>query len=392
LLTLAVQTCRSVEEGFASHSLVAPTTLFQQLNWLNTNLNALLSAPEPAKPAAEVAKAPGPAQVTSPPAAKAHFSHSHQQAGSDLDRKDKKLYIERPLDPVSTAETSHLQDEQGDNSDSDSDEGSSESDRSDDEVSIKMAETGISSPQQVRTGTEIRFHDLRLENVALLRCSSMFIMVKCSRCSGTVEVENIVPEQAAVDSVNRSSQKYQRWLPCPTCSSLIGVLFKGNYLHTNSITLGLLQLASCTPFDLLPSTYIATCANCMEPHVPLKLTVHDQPKSTACHHCHTKMSIGIPNCQFVRFGSGTGSKELRADPNAILKLKKKKQPKQDLGLVVGEPLPQHGVCDLYRKSKRWFRFSCCNRIYACDRCHNEKEDHETEVSLNSIDEEQPPDK
>jgi len=121
--------------------------------------------------------------------------------------------------------------------------------------------------------------------------------------------------------------------------------------------------------------------NCMEPHVTLKLTVHDQPQSIACRHCHTKLTIGIPNCQFVRFGSGTGSKELRADPNAILKLKKKKQPKQELGLLVGQPLPQHGVCEHYRKSKRWFRFSCCNRIYACDRCHDEKEDHETKVSL-----------
>jgi hypothetical protein len=307
------------------------------------------------------------------------LSSEEQHNFNDGDRKDKKLYIERPLDPVTKPETSPLKD--SDVQDHNSEESSESDQESDDEVSNKMASTSISTtPQEVRTGTEIRFPDLRLENVSLLRCARMFLMVKCSRCSNTVEVENIIPEQAAVDSASNGSEKYQRWLPCPTCSSLIGVLFKGNYLHANSITLGSLQLASCTPFDLLPSTYIATCTNCMEPHVPMKLTVHDQPKATVCRQCHTKMSIGIPNSQFVRFGSGTGSKELCADPNAILQLKKKKQPKQDLGLVVGQPLPHHGACDHYRKSRRWFRFSCCNRIHPCDRCHDDKEDHTVEVS------------
>lgn len=377
MLTLTGQTCRSVEQGYASRSLAVPATLFQQLNWLNTNLNTLLDAPEPPISTSEEVKAPEQTKQTPPPAVNPHFNIS-QQSDSSIDRKEKKLYIQRPLDPAPKVEISPLKGSD-DHKDEEADV-STESDESDDEVSIKMAATSISNSQQVQTGTEIRFPDLRLENVSLLRCARMFIMVKCSRCSGTVEVENIIPEQAAVDTINNGSQKYQRWLPCPTCSSLIGVLFKGNYLHANSITLGLLQLASCTPFDLLPSTYIATCTNCMEPHVPLKLTVHDQPKSTVCRQCHTKMNIGIPNCQFVRFGSGTGSKELRADPNAILRLKKKKQPKQDLGLVVGQPLPKHGICDHYRKSKRWFRFSCCSRIYPCDRCHDEKEDHETEVS------------
>ncbi|KAG2187360.1 hypothetical protein INT44_005046 [Umbelopsis vinacea] len=376
-LNLATWRAQSVEQGFANRSHASPATLFQQLNWLNTNLNALLDVPAPSNPAVIKTQAP-PTTQTPPPSAHPIQSSGVEHHLDDSSRKDKKIYVERPLDPVPQAETPSLK-VAGDDQDHSSDE-ASQQESDDDEISIKMASTSVSdTPQQVRSGTEIRFPDLRLENVALLRCARMFLMVKCNRCSNTVEVENIIPDQAAVDSASNGSEKHQRWLPCPTCSSLIGALFKGNYLHSNSITLGLLQLASCTPFDLLPSTYIATCTNCMEPHIPMKLTVHDQPKSTVCRNCHSKMSIGIPNSQFVRIGSGTGSKELRADP-AVLQLKKKKQPKQELGLVVGQPLPHQGACEHYRKSRRWFRFSCCNRIYACDRCHDEKEDHKSELA------------
>jgi CHY zinc finger len=359
---------------------VSPATLFQQLNWLNTNLNALLDVPAPSNNS--VVNAPFQTRHSSPPTTHDVQSSDLQHNLNDSFRKDKKIYVERPLDPVPKAETPPLKVD-GDDQDHGSEESSANLQQSDDdELSIKMASTSLSTPPQpVRSGTEIRFPDLRLENIALLRCVRMFLMVKCNRCNNTVEIENIVPDQAAVDSASNGSEKNQRWLPCPTCSTLIGALFKGNYLHANAVTLGLLQLASCTPFDLLPSTYIATCTNCMEPHIPIKLTVHDQPKSTVCRNCHSKMSIGIPSSQFVRIGSGTGSKELHADPNAVLQLKRKKQPKQELGLVVGQPLPHQGACDHYRKSRRWFRFSCCNRIHPCDRCHDDKEDHKVEVSL-----------
>lgn len=363
--------------------MATPATLFQRLNWLNTNINSLLDAPKPEEPIN--ARPVVPDVVEARPTSPVRDALPSLQSDAQLDRKNRKLYVAQLPDSASSVDNPLFQQGNADNSDAiHSHDGLSSAESSDEEsdqeeLTSKLETTSISTPQPVRSGTEVRFPDLKLENVSLLRCARMTIMVKCARCSNTVEVEDIIPEQAAVESVNHTSEKYQRWMPCPTCSSLIGILFKGNYLHTNSITLGLLQLASCTPFDLLPSTYIATCTHCLEPHVPMKLTVHDQPKSTACRNCHTKMIIGIPNCQFVRLGSA-GSKELKADPHAVLKLKKKKQAKQELGIVVGQALPHHGVCDHYRKSKRWFRFSCCSRIYACDRCHDEKEDHEIEVS------------
>jgi uncharacterized CHY-type Zn-finger protein len=74
-------------------------------------------------------------------------------------------------------------------------------------------------------------------------------------------------------------------------------------------------------------------------------------------------------------------KLVKLTPNIIqpsqLALKKKKE-KQDLGIIVGQPLPNNGACSHYKKSYRWFRFPCCGKVYECDLCHEEKkkDDHE----------------
>lgn len=61
----------------------------------------------------------------------------------------------------------------------------------------------------------------------------------------------------------------------------------------------------------------------------------------------------------------------------------------------GQELPQRGRCKHYAKSYRWFRlvikswteaqlltiqprFSCCQRVFACDKCHDEASDHPEE--------------
>jgi len=41
------------------------------------------------------------------------------------------------------------------------------------------------------------------------------------------------------------------------------------------------------------------------------------------------------------------------------------------GVKIGQPLPDEGTCKHYRKSKRWFRFPCCQRVFPCDVCHEE---------------------
>ena len=43
----------------------------------------------------------------------------------------------------------------------------------------------------------------------------------------------------------------------------------------------------------------------------------------------------------------------------------------DKTIQVGKPLPDYGTCKHYKQSFRWFRFSCCNKVFPCDECHDE---------------------
>ena len=54
------------------------------------------------------------------------------------------------------------------------------------------------------------------------------------------------------------------------------------------------------------------------------------------------------------------------------------QPKESLGIIAGQELPRRGRCEHYSKSYRWFRFSCCSKVFACDKCHDEASDHPNE--------------
>lgn len=56
----------------------------------------------------------------------------------------------------------------------------------------------------------------------------------------------------------------------------------------------------------------------------------------------------------------------------------RKKPKESLGITTGQPLPRNGRCAHYNKSYRWFRFSCCSKVFACDKCHDAETDHPNE--------------
>lgn len=79
----------------------------------------------------------------------------------------------------------------------------------------------------IRKGTEIRLLSPKLENVSLFRCTALHIIVKCARCKDTVEVENIKPEQGSTTTTNKANHNSERWMACPTCTSILGIKFLG---------------------------------------------------------------------------------------------------------------------------------------------------------------------
>lgn len=71
------------------------------------------------------------------------------------------------------------------------------------------------------------------------------------------------------------------------------------------------------------------------------------------------MVFKMPEVKFLVVGSAAMS------ARAALPLKKR--PKEVLGIVAGQELPRRGRCQHYGKSYRWFRFSCCAKVFPCDR-------------------------
>ncbi|KAL0081074.1 hypothetical protein J3Q64DRAFT_1643519, partial [Phycomyces blakesleeanus] len=214
------------------------------------------------------------------------------------------------------------------------------------------------------------------------------VVVICARCKNTVEIENLMPEKV---SLGGRQEGKERWMTCTTCSSIIGAKFIGEFMHENARTVGCLQLAGCTPFDVLPSSFIGTCGKCMDDmRSPVRIAPNDQPASVHCFGCHAKMTIWLGDFKFAQVGligpdgSSNGTDRLRASEQQVMKLKLKKTRVKEELLTIGQPLPDQGTCIHYRKSKRWFRFSCCNKLYKCDQCHDRQEDHPCEMAKRHV--------
>lgn len=68
-----------------------------------------------------------------------------------------------------------------------------------------------------------------------------------------------------------------------------------------------------------------------------------------------------------------------------VKINLKRNNQNDPLIKSGQPLPNNGTCQHYKKSFRWMRFPCCGKVYPCDKCHNEAEtEHEMEMATRMI--------
>ncbi|KAI1941551.1 hypothetical protein LOZ57_005680 [Ophidiomyces ophidiicola] len=120
------------------------------------------------------------------------------------------------------------------------------------------------------------------------------------------------------------------------------------------------------------------CDRCKDVFDPQSLKVGEDgvsipPERTEiCKKCSSYMNIDfkIPELKFLMVAA--------ADESTPHPLRAIKKHKESLGLVAGKELPRRGRCLHYRKSYRWFRFSCCLKVFPCDKCHDAVSDHPNE--------------
>ncbi|KAF9210030.1 hypothetical protein BGZ49_007696 [Haplosporangium sp. Z 27] len=461
---------RNVEQGFRKIVASMPQlSLFQLLNQLNRDLKDLINMPEPvaAKPVNEPLEQPStPVHHTDSASTQPSDVSRGKVVDNKLDlssRNTKLIFVDAPYQPPRKnfehlgdhGEVTSEDDDDDNTSDTDSDadvehqrnpgqvaqfekdidetQHSSSDDQSEADDKRKPSSTSFGAPlggEAPKRGVEIRMPDLKLEHISLMYCRLLNLLVRCNRCKGLFEVPDLVPDDGQSNKLGTDTRK---WRTCDNCQSLLGAHFRSEYIHEQSKTIGYLDLAGCTAYDILPSAFVPSCGECdqvlgasiEEQTAPTDISAsssestaipesssstqaqkstlnHSAPtgfrqrvgrgmSSTAnCRKCHARMTFSMEGeIKFVKLSPGDLMKASSTTLEQLplrKKLVQKNKTGLDFELKVGEPLPRKGACDHYKKSRRWFRFPCCSKIYPCHICHDEKESdsHECEYAKRMV--------
>ncbi|KAJ2465189.1 hypothetical protein GGI03_002801 [Coemansia sp. RSA 2337] len=374
---------------FGEHVLESPgPTLLHHLNWLDRWLVSMISAPLPEQ------------QASAPPV-QTHRTVPTAQAAEPASRLQKQPHLYDDSSSAKPWVKTISVDEAGltagmtelglatNDSESDTDSLSGSDISLDDEHHAEGAEDvgGVSKP--ARRGTEIRLAETQLTNISLTHCSQLNLTVRCGRCKGAVELRGILP-------TTRTGKDNQLWKACDSCSTILGVRFRPDWMFVNSTTMGYLDCSGCAPTDLLPSKFSLSCEACgmaddddvvKSPADTVATVSIGSTTALNCRSCYAKMSMSLQAPQFVRLMDGIalgGSASAAQISSEVERTRKAKVNKREelarLGVVPGQPLPDHGACKHFRKSTRWLRFPCCGKTFPCVTCHDEKEDHEHEYA------------
>ncbi|KAI4162321.1 MAG: hypothetical protein LQ342_004035 [Letrouitia transgressa] len=273
--------------------------------------------------------------------------------GESQDDRDHIRIIPRPPEWADGNENRNT----SDSDESDSYESDDESSDQDNPMAPATAPESTPTSQSAERGLALSFPSLELHNVELLELISLSITVKCTRCKTAVDVTNLQP------STTRSES-------CSKCAQPFALTYRRELMHGRSFRAGYVDLDGCTVADMLPSTFIPTCASCSTSITsPGVVTVRGSaPAIAICRECHLRLSFKLPETRFQLVST--------AHPRSLAPQRKK--PREQLGIVAGTELPRRGRCTHYGKSYRWFRFSCCGKVYACDKCHDKAQDHPNE--------------
>lgn len=343
-----------VEAAFERRARQQPDlSLMAHINHLAQNMH-LMAHETPESPKEIPGGADVPEVATAPVTAAATASHSPKATTIDEEKPHVKV-IPRPPEWASPNEHSD-EDESSDTYDSKEEEFSDEEDGG-----IAVPDDTVTTGPE--TGVLLSFPFLELYGIELLIVASLSISVKCDRCKTVADVKNVPPQKGNSPPTRMES--------CSKCANVMSVRYRGELMHTNTVRAGYLDLEGCTIVDLLPSSFIPTCSECSTDYsAPGVVSVRGNTTLAMCRECHHKMSLKIPEVKFLRVSSAGVDRPERPLP--------RKKAKENLGIVAGQELPRRGRCQHYSKSYRWFRFSCCTKVYPCDRCHDAAEEHPNE--------------
>lgn len=357
---------KPVEKGFERKAAqgLDNTTLMGHVNFLAQNIHVL------AKTVLDSERKPVPAPIQpEEPLANTAETGKRLEGYQDAERSHIQHIIRPPEWTIINADDASGSDFEDDYSYDSGDEFTEDEEGG---VEVKPAAEAQLPTHNQEKGTAISFPFIELYGIELLEVVILNLSVKCERCKDVMDIKGLR------DGVMKHES-------CKKCATLLGIGFRRDLIHAHAVRAGFLDLEGCVPVDMHPryeislplfkintanssSTFIPTCSQCSTAYpAPGIVSVRGETTSNICRECHQKFTFKIPQTKFLRISSS------HLPPAAGPRRKR-----ETLGLTPGTELPKRGRCRHYTKSYRWFRFSCCQKVYACDKCHDDGEDHPNE--------------
>lgn len=344
----------NVEIAFEKRVVSHPQlSLMTHINYLTQNIGKLAvdTRPRPELVGITEAEINDGAEV-SPPGAKAK-----DNAVRDPDRPHLQ-YITRPPEwdlhhDQSSADEAEISDYDSDEDDVD------ETVDSELEDAAGGADISTVTGPSIERGIAISFPGLDMKGIELLEMFRLSIVIQCQRCKQSADINDIKPSKSDGTSILHRSET------CTKCTMPFTFTYRPELMHANNNRAGYIDMENSTITALLPSTFQPTCASCSTafPTPPGVTSIQGDTSLTVCRNCHSKMNLFIPEVKFLRVSTMTSTMALP------LRKRKSKDPLHGT-LTANTPLPNNGNCQHYARSYRWFRFSCCNTVYPCDKCHD----------------------
>lgn len=334
----------NVEVAFEKHAVdMKELSLMAHINYLTQNLGKLAVDPNPAR-----------ADTT------ASEEHNEVSASVSEARQTSDEQVSDPIRPHLRyiARPPEWDVQQGASSDDSTESDDTSEEEAEDELESIAggAMLPVMGGSAIEKGVQLSFPGLLLTGIELLQISKLSLSIRCDRCKQEADIKGQIPTTSSASSIHRSEI-------CQKCSATFTISYRPDLMHTTSSKAGYIDVENCSIVDLLPSNFQPTCSSCSTtfPSPPGITAVRGDTKLEVCRSCHQQMSFTVPDVRFLRVSTAVTSKALPPRPT---------KPKEKLGISAGTPLPANGKCQHYSKSYRWFRFSCCSRVFPCDKCHD----------------------
>ena len=230
---------------------------------------------------------------------------------------------------------------------------------------------------------QVNLTGVQINNISLIQISNIKLLLKCAKCKK-------VAFESKYMKLNKQKNVFYLGTVCPRCQNEIFSVFISNFIHQNNLTnAGVCYISGGIVIDYLPSIFNLECEKCGQNKTIKLRTGCLHSNDSNCRKCNMKLNfvilsanisnIFISDLKYLSDIKITNFEKfnfsIKDDINLDNYVKK-----YDKIIQEGKELPDFGACKHYKHSLRWFRFSCCNKIFPCDLCHDEASDHNSEFA------------